>query len=198
MTVFSPLTQAFKLASKGVIGHLREHPADLHAGLATIAKTTARYAVAALEAGADGVFFATQLASQRWLSPAEYAEFGERYDLAVLEAVAERSAITVLHLHGRDIFFDLTDRYPIHAVSWHDQETAPTLAEARELTDRAFITGLDRELLDHGPIPAIQAQVCKALVQTEGRGLILAPSCVIPTTAPQEHLQAVYGAVSSP
>lgn len=198
MTVFSPLTLAFKLAGDSIIGHLREHPADLHAGLTTIAKTTASYAQAALETGADGVFFATQLASHRWLSPAEYAEFGERYDLVVLEAVAERSAITVLHLHGQEIFFDLANRYPIHAVSWHDQETAPSLAEARELTNRAFITGLDRELLDQGPIAAIQAQVRKALVQTKGRGLILAPSCVIPTTAPQEHLRAVYGAIFDP
>ena len=191
MTIFSPLTLAYKLAGEGIVEHLRRQPAALHAGLETITRTTARYARAALEAGADGLFFATQLATSRWLTPAEYDEFGVRYDLAVLEAVTGRSAITVLHLHGQDVFFDLADRYPVQAVSWHDRETPPGLAEARALTGRAFITGLDRELLGRGPAAAIEAQVGEALSQTGGRGLILAPSCVIPTTAPPHHLAAV-------
>jgi uroporphyrinogen decarboxylase len=195
MTLFSPLTLAFKLAGEHVVEHLRRHPADLHAGLQTIAGTTARYAQAALDAGADGFFFATQMASHRWLAPREYNEFGVRYDLAVLEPVAARSTITVLHLHGCDIFFDLANRYPVHAVSWHDRETSPSLAEARDLTDRAFLTGLDRQLLDHGPAGAIHAQVHEAIAQTRGRGLILAPSCVIPPTAPVANLQAVRDAL---
>jgi uroporphyrinogen decarboxylase len=196
MTIFSPLTLAYKLAGDAVIEHLRQHPVELHAGLETMARTTARYARASLDAGADGLFFATQLASRQYLAPAEYDEFGVRYDLAVLEAVWGRSTITVLHLHGRDVFFELADRYPIHAVSWHDRETAPSLAEARRRTSRAFITGLDRELLDRGPASSIVAQVDEALEQTEGRGLILAPSCVIPTTAPAAHLEAVREALS--
>jgi uroporphyrinogen decarboxylase len=196
MTVFSPLTLAYKLAGPNIIDHLREHPADLHAGLQTIAQTTADFARAALKAGAHGLFFATQLASHRWLAPAEYGEFGGRYDLAVLNAVVSQSAITVLHLHGRDVFFDLANRYPVDAVSWHDRETSPGLSEAQNLTDRAFITGLDRRLLGEGPAPAIRSQVEEALVQTKGRGLILAPSCVIPTTAPAVHLQAVRGALA--
>ncbi|MGD2205377.1 MAG: uroporphyrinogen decarboxylase family protein, partial [Anaerolineae bacterium] len=122
MTIFSPLTLAFKLAGEGIVEHLREYPTQVHAGLETIAETTKRFALAALEAGADGFFFATQLATHRWLTPAEYEEFGQRYDLTVLKAAA-RSDITVLHLHGRDIFFQLANRYPVHAVSWHDQET---------------------------------------------------------------------------
>jgi uroporphyrinogen decarboxylase len=195
MTVFSPLTLAYKLAGEVVVEHLRQDPADLHTGLAILAETTARFAQAALAAGATGLFFATQMASHRWLTPDEYGEFGVRYDLAVLQAVAGRNdgppAILALHLHGREVFFDLANRYPVDAVSWHDRETPPGLAGARQRTDRAFLTGLDRDLLDSGPPPAIQAQVWETLEQTGGRGLILAPSCVIPTTAPATHLQAV-------
>jgi uroporphyrinogen decarboxylase len=128
------------------------------------------------------------------LTPEEYERFGQSYDLRVLDAVKERSVVTVLHLHGQDVFFDLANRYPIHAVSWHDQEGYPSLGEARQLTDRAFLTGLDRCLLNDGPPAAIEAQVHEALAQTERRGLILAPSCVIPTTTPAEHLAAVLAA----
>jgi uroporphyrinogen decarboxylase len=138
------------------------------------------------------------LATRRWLTPAEYREFGTRYDLAVLKAVVGHSAITVLHLHGQDIFFELANRYPIDAVSWHDHETSPGLAEAQSLTDRALIAGLDRTLMGTGPRTAIQAQAHEALVHTKGRGLILAPSCVLPTTVPAEHLNAVCDAVRPP
>jgi uroporphyrinogen decarboxylase len=195
MTVFSPLTLAFKLAGEGLLQHLRRHPADLRVGLETITETTACFARAALAAGADGLFFATQLASHCWLTPAEYEEFGQQYDLEVLEAVEGQSAITILHLHGCKVFFDLVNRYPVQAVSWHDQEGAPGLAEARQHTDLAFVTGLDRRLMEQGPVTALQAQVREALAQTEGRGLILAPSCVIPTTTPTEHLEAVRSAL---
>jgi uroporphyrinogen decarboxylase len=196
MTVFSPLTLAYKLAGERVVEDLRQSPSDLHMGLETISRTTIDFARAALEAGATGVFFATQLAGSRWLTPAEYDAFGLPYDLAVLEAVTDRSEITVLHLHGQGIFFDLVNRYPIHAVSWHNWETQPTLADARQLTDRAFLTGLDRDLLGQGPAPSIHAQVREVIAQTKGRGLILAPSCVIPTNAPPAHLQAVRAALA--
>lgn len=197
MTIFSPLTVAYKLAGDLAIQHLREHPGALHRGLEIIADTVARFADAALAAGADGLFFATQLASHRWVTPVEYAEFGQRYDLAVLDRVAARSALTILHLHGLEVFFDLAcdERYPIQAVSWHDRETYPDLATAGQLTDRAFITGLDRELLGHGPVAAIREQVRAVLSQTEGRGLIVAPSCVIPTSAPARFLAAVREAL---
>jgi uroporphyrinogen decarboxylase len=197
MTIFSPLTLAYKLSGQAVIQHLRQHAHDLHSGLQTIAQTVAAFAEAALRAGADGLFFATQLASRQWLTPAEYLEFGQRYDLLVLDSVAAVSQMTVLHLHGREVFFDLAcdERYPIDAISWHNQETEPDLESARRLTPRAFITGLDRELLGRGPAPAVRAQVGEVLSQTEGRGVILAPSCVIPTSAPPEHLAAVRDAV---
>jgi uroporphyrinogen decarboxylase len=199
MTIFSPLTLAYKLSGDTVIRHLREHPNALHRGLEIIAETVVGFADAALKAGADGLFFATQLASHRWVTPAEYAEFGQPYDLAVLAPVTARSALTILHLHGKQVFFDLAcdDRYPIHAISWHDRETYPDLDTARRLTNRSFVTGLDRELLGQGPAAAIRAQVHESLSQTKGRGLILAPSCVIPTSAPLESLAAVRDALVS-
>jgi uroporphyrinogen decarboxylase len=195
MTIFSPLTLALKLAGEAVVHHLRQQPLDLHAGLEIMTGTTVLFAQAALEAGADGIFFASQLASRQMLAPGEYKEFGVAYDSVVLEAIAGRSALTVLHLHGQDIFFGLANSYPIDAVSWHDQETPPSLVEARRLTERAFLTGLDRELLGRGPIDAIRAQVRQALGRSQQRGLILAPSCVIPPTAPEAHLRAVYHAI---
>jgi uroporphyrinogen decarboxylase len=194
MTLFSPLTLAYKLAGDAVQQHVREHPSDIHFGLATIAETTARFGAAALAAGADGIFFATQMAGSSLLTVDEYQEFGERYDLIVLEYLAPQNDLVVLHLHGEDVFFDLVHYYPVTAVSWHDRETSPSLREASERTRKALVAGLDRDLLESGSPEEIAEQVRDAQQQTGGVGLILAPACVIPPEAPEENLRAVVEA----
>ncbi len=195
MTIFSPLTLAYKLAGERLADHLRTDPDAVHVGLRTLTTVTTAFAHAALEAGADGLFFASQWICAGFCSRQVYEAFGLRYDLEVLEAVRQRSRITILHMHGNDVFFDLAERYPVDALSWHDRETPPSLAKARGQTGRAFITGLDRELLRAGPPEAIAAQARDAVRQTGGRGLILAPACVIPPETPEAHLRAVLAAL---
>jgi uroporphyrinogen decarboxylase len=197
MTIFSPLTLAYKLAGERLAADLRANPEDVHVGLRTLTTVTAAFAHAALNVGADGLFFASQCIRAGFCSRQEYEEFGLSYDLDVLEEVSYRSRITVLHLHGTDVHFDMVDEYPVDALSWHDRETVPSLAEARRQTDLTFLTGLDRELLGAGPPEAIAEQTREAIAQTDGRALILAPSCVIPTETPSAHLQAVVDVLSS-
>jgi uroporphyrinogen decarboxylase len=191
MTLFSPLTLAFKLAGDAVQRHLRDHPGDLHFGLATIAETTARFGAAALAAGADGIFFATQLARSSLLTAEEYRDFGERYDLIVLEYLTPQTDLIVLHLHGKDVFFDLVNYYPVAAVSWHDRESGPALRDASTRTRKTLMAGLDQDLLATGSPEEVADQVRDALRQTGGSGLILAPACVIPPGTPEANLQAI-------
>jgi uroporphyrinogen decarboxylase len=197
MTLFSPLTLAYKLAGDAVEQHVRDHPSDVHFGLATIAETMVRFAAAALTAGADGIFFATQLARSSLLTAEEYRDFGERYDLIVLEYLTPQTDLIALHLHGKDVFFDLVNFYPVSAVSWHDRETAPSLREALTRTRKTLMAGLDRDLLAKGSPEDVAEQVRDAHRQTGGVGLILAPACVIPPEAPEENLRAVVEAVRS-
>jgi uroporphyrinogen decarboxylase len=190
MTIFSPLTIAFKLAGDALLDHLENHPTDVHIGLATIAETTSRFAAAALEAGADGIFFASQLSRSDTLSEEMYEAFVICYDLIALERVKSQPAPLVLHLHGKQIYFESVNRYPVHAVSWHNHETGPSLVEALSLTDKTLMTGLDRSLLELGKPEEITTQVREVIDKTGGRRLILAPACVVPTSTPRENLIA--------
>ncbi len=194
MTIFSPLTLAYKLAGDVMFQHLRERPADLHFGLATIAETVARYSLASLTAGADGVFFAAQLARPNLLTADEYRAFGERYDRIVLEYLAPQTKLIILHLHGNDIFFDLADRYPVTAVSWHDREASPSLGEAQGRTSKALMAGLERDLLANGSPEEVTEQVRDARRQTGGQRLILSSTCVLHPATPDANLQAAVRA----
>src|SRR3989442_7331740 len=63
-TVFSPLTIARTLAGEQAsVRYLREDPEALHSGLQVIAEVTRDFVRAAMAAGADGIFFATQMAT---------------------------------------------------------------------------------------------------------------------------------------
>jgi uroporphyrinogen decarboxylase len=191
-TVFSPLTTARKLAGEAVFEHLRRHPGDLEAGLRTITDTTAEFALAALDAGAHGVFFATQLATRDALSSAEYERFGARYDLEVLGAIRGKARFNLLHLHGEGVMFERLAEYPVQMLNWHDRLAPPALAAGAKLFGGALVGGVEeRTLLVEGPGKAIRTQVRDAIAQTGGRRLIVGPGCVVAVAAPADNIRIV-------
>jgi uroporphyrinogen decarboxylase len=195
-TVFSPMTVARKLAGDRLRGDLRAAPDAVASALDAIADTMSRHAAAALEAGADGFFFATQTSCPEVMSREESARWEIPYAQRVLERGARGSALTVLHIHGRDIYFDLLAGLPVHAINWHDRLTAPALADARRRTARVLVGGLNEaETLRRGDGPAAGGEARDAVRQVDGTGLIVAPGCVLPLAVPEHALEAVLDAI---
>lgn len=195
-TIFSPLTTAIKLAGDRVHGDMRLRPDLLKAGLEIITDVTIRFTQACLQAGAHGVFFATQGASYRLFSEAEYAEFGATYDIKVLNAIRSDETLNMLHVHGHDIMFDLAADYPVEMINWHDRITWPTLKEAQSRFDGLLVGGIDDQVtIAEGPIDKIRWQARDAIEQTGGRRLLVGPGCVIPTNTPDAHVRAVIETV---
>ncbi len=195
-TVFSPLTIATKLAGDRVRDDLRRSPAAVLPALEAITETMVRYARASLEAGADGLFFATQAGTPAFITAEESARWDAPYARRVLEAVRGASVATLLHLHGLDVFFDALTTLPAHAVNWHDRLTKPTLAEGARRFGGALAGGLgEAGALLAGPPDAVAAEARDAIAQTGGRGLIVTPGCVLPLAVPDAHLAAAVDAV---
>jgi len=195
MTIFSPLTIAYKLRGEQLFTDLRQSPQQLHAGLKIIREVLLEYAAASLEAGASGFFFATQLASYDVLTRAEYTEFGRAYDLDVLASVETDAPVTLLHVCRENIMFDLVADYPVQIINWSDRAAGPGLAEARRLTKTALAGGLSLETLRHGSPEQVQAEVREAIAQAGREGFILAPACVIKGSSPDANLAAARRAV---
>jgi uroporphyrinogen decarboxylase len=196
-TLFSPLTLARKLAGDLLTTDLRARPESVLPALEAITDTVARYAMASLEAGADGVFFATQTSTPETLTAEESGRYDVPFARRALEPIASRSFFTLLHLHGRDPYFDqVLGGLTVHGVNWHDRLTKPSLAEARTRFGGALVGGLnERGTLATGPPAAVTAAVADACRQTAGRALIVGPGCVVPLAAPEASLQAAVDAV---
>ncbi len=180
-TVFSPMTIASKLSQ----GRIREQIASgrdrklLHRALGRLAADVGRLCAAAIEAGADGVFFAHQDIGRQIFGADAFAEFVEPYDREALAgAVAGR--FNVLHLHGEDIRFDEAAGYPVEALNWHVWETPPAIAAARAATSKALVGGIDRRLITANDRGGIEFQITAVLEAAGDAGnVIVTPGCTI-------------------
>jgi uroporphyrinogen decarboxylase len=190
-TIFSPLAQAKNLAGHDtLLAHIRLYPEAVMKGLAAIAETTRRFVQAARETGVDGIFYAVQHAQAHLLSKEEYESFGLPFDTRVLEP-ASNLWCNMLHLHGHNIYFDLTARLPIQIVNWHDRETPPSLVEAQTSeVSPVLCGGLRQETLVYGNRAEVQKEAADAVQQTGGRKFILSTGCVVPVIAPHGNILA--------
>jgi len=198
-TVFSPLSVVARLANgrEPVVRWMTEEPERLHRALEAVTESLAQYAQASINAGADGIFFATtEWATPDACTPAQYAEFGRAYDLPVLEAVAG-APMNVLHVcRPNNMLLDLLD-YPAGVVSWapHAPGNA-SLAEVAGKTEKALMGGAnERKTLLHGSPDDVRAEVAAAVAQTAGRRFLLAPGCSVPPQTPPESIRAAIAAV---
>jgi uroporphyrinogen decarboxylase len=200
MTLFSPLCIAYKLCGDKIGGErivedMRQSPRQLHAGLSVIRDVVIEYAAACLEAGAAGIFFATQMATADLMTAEEYKEFGVAYDLPVLESLEGRSRVTMLHVCGQNLLFDLAVDYPVDAINWAAGTSGTGLAEARKMTDKALAGGLSLETLLNGTEEGVVTEAREAIASAGRLGFILAPDCVIKGPSPDANLAAARRAV---
>lgn len=188
-TVFSPYAQAGRMLGERGLQALRREPEALARGLAALAASLARYVAALLEDGIDGIFFATRGASTREMTDEEFEQLVRPYDLQVLEA-AGTARVNVLHVHGTDLAMGRVLAYPAAILNWSHHHTRPTLAEARALTDRCLMGGIDEQAIVGLTPPEVARQVRAALEEAGRERFVVGPGCAVPTETPPDRILA--------
>jgi uroporphyrinogen decarboxylase len=202
-TVFSPLTVAGYLVGKSksrVVRELRKHPEVVRPALDRIAEVMADFSRRSVKAGAAGIFYAISgYASKDAMPEAVYRELVLPYDVGVLEELPSEAWFNVVHLCGSHLNFGLARDLPVHAVSWsiHNQGN-PSLVEGRTIGGRPVMGGLgQRASLLYGPPSEVETEARRAVAETGGRGLLLAPGCSVPPRARDINLAAIVSAVAA-
>jgi uroporphyrinogen decarboxylase len=174
---------------------VRDFPTEAHEALAAIRDTLAAYAQAAIENGADGIFFAVKAAAISQMTRAEYAEFGLPYDRPVLDA-ARGGWLNMLHLCGSHLYFEVAKDLSAPLVNWSLEPGNPTLAEGRDRLGRAVIGGVSPKPRILGlTVEEVRAEVLAALGDTRGRRMMIGPGCSISPDTPEANLLAARRAV---
>ncbi|HUX85745.1 MAG TPA: uroporphyrinogen decarboxylase family protein [Chloroflexota bacterium] len=193
-TIFCPLTIAASLVPGGpgaIQAAMRSDPSALLAGLGTIAATYAALSQRYLELGADGIFYASKWIGPRMLSRDEHARFARPFDLRILD-VTRSAPCNILHLCGEEVYFADFHDYPAAMLNWAVEENNPSVAEVRQLTDRALLGGVSAKPGFAALTPAqVAAQVQAAVEATSGRHLLIGPGCSVnPGSPPANYLAA--------
>jgi uroporphyrinogen decarboxylase len=199
-TVFAPPMILPMLARGGrdqALGFLRTAPRETARAFGAIAETLAEYARLCLDAGADGLFYATNVATQALMTADECRRWQRPWDLRILTAV-ERAPFNLLHVCGSGIRFDEFADYPVAAWSFATVPGNPTLAGARARTGRAVVGGLPaKPEIASMPEAALVERARAAMREMGGRGLLLGPDCSINPDTPERLLHAVGAVVRS-
>jgi uroporphyrinogen decarboxylase len=199
-TVFAPLMVLPFLVAGGrdqTLVLMRSEPGAVHHALDAIAATLTTYARACLTAGADGLFYATNVATHELLSEDECRRFQRPYDLPILKA-AVHAPFNVLHLCGSGIRLEEFVDYPVAGFSWATVPENPSLSEVHRRTGRAVVGGLPaKPTVATMPTPALCERAHAALREMRSRWLLVGPDCSINPDTPEALLHAVGAAVRS-
>ena len=192
-TIFAPTMVMPYLLTGGreqALAIARDHPKAMDAGLAAIAETLAAYARACVEAGADGLFYATNVARRDGLTQEECRRFQRPHDLRVLAEVAH-APFNLLHVCGPGVYFDEFVDYPVSAFSWASGAGNPSLAEVHGRTGKAVVGGLPAkpEIASMTAV-AIARRTRRAIDEMNGRALLLGPDCSVNPDTPDALLHA--------
>jgi len=196
-TVFNPIGVAMRTAKDVIFRLMRSHPEDFKRGLETITESLLGYIEAVYKAGAAGIFYSVNGATDDFTPQAEFAEFIRPYDLQILNAVKDKGACNVVHIHGINLrFADVAD-YPTHAFNWSHIRSAPSLAEARKMTDVCLIGGVSELRTDTFHPDVLEKQIRDSFAEAGERKFMVGPGCAIPTDTSPEQIDIIRRTVAA-
>ncbi len=202
-TIFDPPMVASKLCEGEFKTYIDSHPDVMSSALEMITRVMVDFAKATLEAGADGVFLASQHSTHSAVTDEQYQEFVFPYDQKLISQLRGRSRFIVMHLHAKEegerIRFREISRTPgLDAINWEDQSAWPSLSEGKKISRKTVFGGIDHnKTLRTGTPDEVEMQVREAIRAAGFEHLVVAPGCVITVDTPEENIKAVVDTVKS-
>ena len=182
-TVLSPLSSAAAMYPP-LLTDASVSPSQKEELLTDISERTCSLVRTAVEAGADGIFFITTLASYDALSPSLYRKYGFPYDIAVLSS--SPGWCNILHAEGKEIMFPLLRKYPVQFITRNAPDSLQGLKEMAALSQKSIIGGLSPDSLSQARRDYLEHEVYMALKETQGKRLIISPGTALPDGITQE------------
>lgn len=182
-TVLSPLSSAAAMFPH-LLTDASVSPSQKEELLTDISERTCSLVRTAVEAGADGIFFITTLASYDALSPSLYRKYGFPYDIAVLSS--SPGWCNILHAEGKEIMFPLLRKYPVQFITRNAPDSLQGLKEMAALSQKSIIGGLSLDSLSQDRGDYLEHEVYMALKETQGKRLIISPGTALPDSITQE------------
>ncbi len=200
-TIFDGPMVADKICGKELSKYLDESPEIMESALELITDVMVDFARATLEAGADGLFIASQHSTHAAISDEHYKKYIYPQDLRLISKLRGKAKFIVMHLHAREegeqIRFDKISRTPgLSGINWEDQTSSHTLRQGKKLSRKTVLGAIDHNgMFRTGNPDEAAEQILKAAKDAGYKKLVIAPGCVITQDTPEENIQSVVEAV---
>ncbi|MFA7408114.1 MAG: uroporphyrinogen decarboxylase family protein [Anaerolineaceae bacterium] len=198
-TIFNPFSSGDHASDRLVTQHLKEDPQSVNMGLAVIAESLAEFAVACLDAGADGIYFSAQGGEADRFSEHVFLEFIKPHDLTVLNAIRSKGELNIIHICRDNVRLHLYCNYPGHVFNW--AVTAPvnlSLKSGKRLFTRPILGGLDNNgLIVKGKPEEIEHAVHEIIRSAGPANLIIGADCTLPTDINRENIRLAIEATGT-
>jgi uroporphyrinogen decarboxylase len=202
-TIFDPPMVADRLCGRELSKYADETPVILKSALDLICDVMIDFARATLEAGADGLFLASQHSTKSSISDEHYNNFVYPYHLRMISKLRSKTKFIIMHLHAREeneeIRFDTIARTPgLDGINWEDQSSSLSLKDGKKRSRKTVLGAIDYNgIFRTGSPEEAKEQVLRAVNEAGFEHLIVAPGCVITVDTPQENIVAVRDAIRS-
>lgn len=202
-TVFDPPMVADKLSEKPLTEFMDKSPDVLETVLEMITNVMIDFARATLEAGADGIFIATQHSTHASVTDDQYRQFVYPFDSRLISRLRGKAKFMVMHLHAREehekIRFDKIANTPgLDALNWEDQSADLTLSAGKKRCRKTVMGGIDHNgIFRTGTPEEAEEQVLKAARNAGLKRLVIAPGCVITIDTPMENIESAVNSIRS-
>ncbi|MHA1925065.1 MAG: uroporphyrinogen decarboxylase family protein [Candidatus Thorarchaeota archaeon] len=202
-TLFDPSMVADKLSERPLTDYMDESPDVLETVLEMITNVVIDFARATIEAGADGVFIATQHSTHASVTDDQYKKFVFPFDSKLISKLRGKAKFIVMHLHTREEnekirIEKIANTSGLDALNWEDQSADLTLSDGKKQSRKTVMGGIDHNgVFRTGTPEEAEEQVLQAVREAGLKQLVIAPGCVITIDTPMENIQAVVDSIRS-
>lgn len=180
--------------------HLRQNKAPVLDAMKRIADVLCHLGRSYIEAGMDGVFYASLGGEKHFFTDEEFDEYIRPFDIQIMQAIKSAGGYTILHICKENLHMERYAGYTdiSDAVNWGVYETGYSLAQGRKLFDGCAIMGgfanHPGTVLVDGPDEAIRLQAREAIREAGRFKFILGADCTLPTGVHYSNIRAAVEA----
>ena len=173
---------------------VREDPEAMHHCFSELAKYLKEFSKKCIEAGADGIYYASLGGERRMFTDEEFAEFIAPYEIDILNSVSDVPCFNVLHMCKADLNLERYLEYPATVLNWGVYERNIPLSEGRKLfgEDKVYLGGMDDRdgVFVDGTNKEIEETARKVVEEMGWKKFILGADCTLPTNLPSRRIRA--------
>ena len=181
-TVFDPWQSLHrKLAAENMQHLMMNEPQALKETLEVVADNLIAYSEAAIAAGAAGIFMSIP-AGKEIVTREEFLTFVKPYAEKVLKGIQGKGAMTTLHVHGQELYFDDAIDMTAPIINWWDRGPhGPSLQEVLRRFPGCVMGGIDQTIMARRTRAFVKSHVREGIELAGDRRFLLANGCSIDT-----------------